>query len=112
MRAEKCGICTWKFNRLARAMTLGVDRDFKGIAAGSPLPLKVAALAVGVRVAKAQQLLREAEFLDTLKAEDQAARAMEDPRNLALAIKIRDDPSAPGMLRLKAGLHRTRPTAG
>lgn len=84
------------------AMVHGVDGDYRGFPAGTPLPLKIAARACGVRVDRVRQASRTPEFIEAFKSALEASRKAEDPRSLAIAIRIRDDETAPAILRLQA----------
>jgi hypothetical protein len=83
--------------RTVEAMAHGVDRPLfpgtaKEIPAGTPLALKQAAIAIGCRVKRAEAAAKAPEFVRALAEETAIRRASEDPRSLAVAIKIRDNP--------------------
>jgi hypothetical protein len=93
--------------RTIEAMAHGIDRPlFPGtpreIPAGTPLPLKLAAVAVGCRARRAEGAATTKAFMEALVAETIIRRESEDPRNLAVAIAIRDDPASGSSARLAA----------
>jgi hypothetical protein len=63
----------------------------KNIPPGTPLTLKQVAIACGVRVRRMEKLAETALFQDALRREVEAAREMEDPVNLAVAIAFNDN---------------------
>jgi hypothetical protein len=105
--------------RLAEAMAHGIDTPYfpgthREIAPGAPLPLRLAALAVGCRVRRAEAAAMTKPFLDALAAEVALRRETDDPSKLALAIETRDNGDAPDA-RLEAidtvrGKQPVRPT--
>jgi hypothetical protein len=76
-------------------MVYGLDEaaDIEGerIEAGAPLTLRQAARAVGVRLRKARELSETALFQRELQKVRQSQCNGERPRNLKVAIEIRDD---------------------
>jgi hypothetical protein len=82
---------------VAKAMVFGVNRNItvkgKTIPAGTPLDMRTAARAVGVRVGSVVSMSLElrAAFAEALEAQSGARRLFQDPANLATAIRIRDD---------------------
>jgi hypothetical protein len=82
--------------RVIDAMLYGVDQVMfpgsKDIPPGTPLSLRHAAIACGIRVRRMEELAMTRLFQDALRCESVVRRESEDPRNLAVALAIRDDP--------------------
>jgi hypothetical protein len=78
------------------AMVYGSDSPmFPGtpqeIPPGTPLSIRDAAVACGVRPARVQGMASSKIFVETLRTEMEARRYAEEPANLAVAMAIRDD---------------------
>jgi hypothetical protein len=79
--------------RVIDAMLYGVDQVMfpgsKDIPPGTPLSLRHAAIACGIRVRRMEELAMTRLFQDALRCESVVRRESEDPRNLAVALAIR-----------------------
>ncbi len=93
-------------------MVHGIDRDWtatlpNGTAgetfpAKTPLPLREAAISTGMRHRSAQKLALTPQWIEALKAEQDAKAFAEDPQNLEKLILTRDRDDHDGAARLQA----------
>ena len=87
-------------------MTYGLDEGAMGFSAGVPLTLIQAADCVGVRRRQAREIGQTPVFIAELNRQMKGRQQSERPRNLAVAIAIRDDEgdgsAATKAVRLKA----------
>ncbi len=94
-------------HRVIAAQVHGVDRPTVNAAGetippGTPLDLRTAALATGMTTKGARKWSQTPQWIEALKAEQDARAFAEDPKNIEKLILTRDRDDYDGSLRLKA----------
>jgi hypothetical protein len=72
------------------------------VPANEPLPLELAARAVGIMIKRARRLQTEPAFIAAFERAIETARQCAEPRNLMIAAQIRDDQLVAAKARLRA----------
>jgi hypothetical protein len=95
-------VSIYKTSRLIQSMLVGVYVEFDDFPPKTPLPLDVAAKAVGMRLRRARALQQDNTFISALKAATEAYRTSLEPGSIAMAVEIRDNRSNAPKERIKA----------
>lgn len=88
-----------RMQKLIYAMCFGVNKTMfpdsaKPLPPGTPLSIRQAAFALGMRPRSCDRWSLTPIFREALKSEVLARRHFEEPENVAVALSIRDDPTA------------------
>jgi len=101
------GVTDWKAQRLIDCMVIGVETEIDDKIVGliepnTPLPLEKATRACGLRLKRARALQQDPSFQKAFAAAVETVRQCHEPKNIAIAAQIRDNPSARDRDRVNA----------